>query len=130
MKEEDMKQTNLVPLKSFKHYPLDEMQRRADEFYRDLDRRRTIRDFTDDPVPRNVIENCLKAADTAPSGANQHPWHHLSLLKTRRLNQKSENWLRKKNGSFMKKEHHRNGLMPWLPWELMRTNLFWKQPLF
>ena len=70
-----MKQTNLVPLKSFKRYPLDEMQRRADEFYRDLDRRRTIRDFKDDPVPRNVIENCLKAADTAPSGANQHPWH-------------------------------------------------------
>ena len=67
MKEEDMKQTNLVPLKSFKRYPLDEMQRRADEFYRDLDRRRTIRDFKDDPVPRNVIENCLKAADTAPS---------------------------------------------------------------
>ena len=70
-----MKQTNLVSLKSFKRYPLDEMQRRADEFYRDLDRRRTIRDFTSDPVPRNVIENCLKAADTAPSGANQHPWH-------------------------------------------------------
>ena len=70
-----MKQKNLVPLKSFKRYPLDEMQRRADEFYRDLDRRRTIRDFTSDPVTRNVIENCLKAADTAPSGANQHPWH-------------------------------------------------------
>ena len=75
MKENEKKQTNLVPLKSFKRYPLDEMQRRADEFYRDLDRRRTIRDFKDDPVPRNVIENCLKAADTAPSGANQHPWH-------------------------------------------------------
>ena len=70
-----MKHTTLVPLKSIKRYPLDEMQRRADEFYRDLDRRRTIRDFKDDPVPRNVIENCLKAADTAPSGANQHPWH-------------------------------------------------------
>ena len=70
-----MKQTNLVPLKSFKRYPLDEMQIRADEFYRYLNRRRTIRDFTSDPVPRNVIENCLKAADTAPSGANQHPWH-------------------------------------------------------
>ena len=54
----------------------------------------------------------------------------LLLLKTRRLNQKSENWQRKKNGSFMKKEHHRNGLMPWLPWVLMRTNLFWKKPLF
>ena len=74
-----MKQTNLVPLKSFKRYPLDEMQRRADEFYRDLDRRRTIRDFTSDPVPKNVIENCLKAADTAPSGANQHPWHFVVI---------------------------------------------------
>ena len=45
MKEEEMKQTNLVSLKSFKRYPLDEMQRRADEFYRDLDRRRTVRDL-------------------------------------------------------------------------------------
>ena len=65
----------MVSLDSFRHYPMEEMQRRAGEFYRDVNRRRTVRDFTDTPLPRELIENCLKAADTAPSGANQHPWH-------------------------------------------------------
>ena len=87
-----MKQTNLVPLKSFKRYPLDEMQRRADEFYRDLDRRRTIRDFKDDPVPRNVIESCLKSADTAPSGANQHPWHFV-LVEDQEIKSEIRLWI-------------------------------------
>ena len=65
----------MVTLKAFRRYPMEEMQRRAGEFYRDVNRRRTVRDFTDIPLPRELIENCLKAADTAPSGANQHPWH-------------------------------------------------------
>jgi len=65
----------MVTLKAFRRYPMEEMQRRAGEFYRDVNRRRTVRDFTDSPLPRELIENCLKAADTAPSGANQHPWH-------------------------------------------------------
>ena len=40
-----------------------------------MNRRRTIRDFSKRLVPIDVIENCIRAADTAPSGANQHPWH-------------------------------------------------------
>ncbi|GAB4459334.1 MAG: nitroreductase family protein [Anaerolineae bacterium] len=51
------------------------MQRRAAEFYADVRRRRTVRHFSERPVPREVIENCLRAAGTAPSGANQQPWH-------------------------------------------------------
>ena len=65
----------MVTLKAFRRYPMEEMQRRAGEFYRDVNRRRTVRDFTDTPLPKELIENCLKAADTSPSGANQHPWH-------------------------------------------------------
>ena len=65
----------MVTLNSFRRYPMEEIQRRAEEFYLDANRRRTVRDFTDTPLPRELIENCLKAADTAPSGANQHPWH-------------------------------------------------------
>ena len=65
----------MVTLKAFRRYPMEEMQRRAGEFYRDVNRRRTVRDFKDTMLPRELIENCLKAADTAPSGANQHPWH-------------------------------------------------------
>ena len=44
-------------------------------FYQDLARRKTIREFSDKPVPREVIEQCLLAAGTAPSGANHQPWH-------------------------------------------------------
>jgi nitroreductase len=51
------------------------MARRAAKFYADIGRRRTVRDFSDRPVPRDVIEKCLQAAGTAPSGANQQPWH-------------------------------------------------------
>ncbi len=37
--------------------------------------RRTVRDFSDKPVSKEVIENCIRAAGTAPSGANLQPWH-------------------------------------------------------
>ncbi len=48
---------------------------RAREFYEHLQSRRTIRDFADTHVPREVIEQCLLAAGTAPNGANLQPWH-------------------------------------------------------
>lgn len=48
---------------------------RAAEFRAELRRRRTVRDFDPRPVPREVIETCLMAAGTAPSGANLQPWH-------------------------------------------------------
>lgn len=51
------------------------MKRRAAEFYEEIRRRRTVREFSDRPVPREVIEDCLRAAGTAPSGANMQPWH-------------------------------------------------------
>jgi nitroreductase len=64
-----------VPLRDFLEYPVDTMKQRAAAFYRDVRRRRTVRDFSDRPVEREVIENCLRAAGTAPSGANLQPWH-------------------------------------------------------
>jgi iodotyrosine deiodinase len=50
------------------------MIERARAFHADIARRRTVRDFDRRPVPREVIEQCLLAAGTAPSGANQQPW--------------------------------------------------------
>ncbi len=44
-----------------------------------LARRRTVRDYTDKPVPRELIEQCLRAAGTAPSGANQQPWRFVAV---------------------------------------------------
>ncbi len=63
------------PLDTYREFPLEEMRARAEEFYVDLNRRRTVREFSDRPVPRDIIETALKAAGTAPSGANLQPWH-------------------------------------------------------
>ncbi len=64
-----------VPLTGYEEYTVDEMRRRAEAFYAEVDRRRTVREFSGRPVPREIIENALKAASTAPSGANLQPWH-------------------------------------------------------
>ena len=64
-----------VPLKDFQEYPVEEMRARLAEFYADISRRRTVREFSDRPVPRDIIETALMAANTAPSGANLQPWH-------------------------------------------------------
>lgn len=57
----------------------DEMQARARAFYEDIRRRRSVRDFSDRPVPPEVIEDCLRAAGTAPSGAHMQPWHFVVI---------------------------------------------------
>jgi len=57
----------------------DEMLQESLAFYQKLNSRRTIRDFADDPVPREVIENCIRTAGTAPSGANMQPWHYVLI---------------------------------------------------
>ncbi len=64
-----------VPLDEYKEFPVEEMRERLQSFYDDLNRRRTVREFSDRPVPRDIIETALKAANTAPSGANLQPWH-------------------------------------------------------
>ncbi len=66
--------TNRVLLE-FQKQPTETMQRRALEFYEEIRKRRTVREFSNEPVPRDVIENALRAAGTAPNGANQQPWH-------------------------------------------------------
>lgn len=63
------------PLPDYRSYPTAEMAARASDFHANLVRRRTVRDFDSRPVPREVIESCLLAAGTAPSGANLQPWH-------------------------------------------------------
>ena len=64
-----------IALPDFRDYTVEEMRSRLEAFYADVDRRRTVRDFSDRPVPRDIIETALKAANTAPSGANLQPWH-------------------------------------------------------
>jgi nitroreductase len=64
-----------IPLPGYIEYPLQEMRERLAQFYADVARRRTVREFSDRPVPPDIIETALKAANTAPSGANLAPWH-------------------------------------------------------
>ena len=51
------------------------MKKLSLQFYEKMKQRRTVRDFSEHPVDKSIIENCLRAASTAPSGANQQPWH-------------------------------------------------------
>ena len=69
-----MSEATFRPLTGYSEFPLDEMRQRAADFHAHIKTRRTVRDFSDRPVPREVIEQCLLAAGTAPSGANQQPW--------------------------------------------------------
>jgi nitroreductase len=63
-----------VPLTSFERFDPDAMRLRARVFYEMARRRRSVRMFSDEAVPREVIEDCIRAAGTAPSGANLQPW--------------------------------------------------------
>jgi iodotyrosine deiodinase len=69
----------LVPAPPATRHSDDELLRRAREFYEVMQRRRTIREFSDRVIPRTVIESCLQAAGTAPSGANLQPWHFVAI---------------------------------------------------
>jgi nitroreductase len=69
----------MVPLVDYREYSEAEMRERSAAFYRDLQRRRTVREFSDRPVPRAVIDDCLRAAGTAPNGANMQPWHFVVI---------------------------------------------------
>lgn len=62
------------PLPPLPPYSDEEQLARATAFYQQIRKRRTVREFSDRPVPRAVIEQCLLAAGTAPSGANMQPW--------------------------------------------------------
>jgi nitroreductase len=68
-----------VPLAGYHEYSPEEMRARVRTFADDMGRRRSVRDFSDRPVPRALIEDCLRTAGSAPSGANQQPWHFVAV---------------------------------------------------
>jgi iodotyrosine deiodinase len=68
-----------IPFKQYREYPVDEMRQRVGDFYENIDRRRTVREFSDRAVPLDIIETALKVANTAPSGANLQPWHFVII---------------------------------------------------
>ncbi|WDE10678.1 nitroreductase family protein [Thalassomonas haliotis] len=74
-----MKAHDCSPLDDYIEYPSDEMLSRSENFYQEIKRRHSIRKFSDRPVDQQIIENCIKAAGTAPSGANHQPWHFVAI---------------------------------------------------
>lgn len=63
----------------FTRLPGAESLARAEAFAARAARRRTVRDFSSEPVPRAIIERAIAAAGSAPSGANQQPWHFVAV---------------------------------------------------
>lgn len=74
-----MSHDTFVPLSTFQEYQPELMKARAEQFAQDIGRRRTTRQFSDRPVDREVIEHCLRAAGSAPSGAHLQPWHFVVI---------------------------------------------------
>lgn len=71
--------TPLADLGDYIERPPDEMKARARAFLDEAKRRHSIREFSSEPVPQSVIEDCIAAAGRAPSGANHQPWHFVLI---------------------------------------------------
>ena len=69
---------NFIPLRYEKPLRAD-VAERARRFYEGMNRRRTVRDFSPEPVPAGVMEDLVRAASTAPSGAHRQPWTFVAV---------------------------------------------------
>jgi len=74
----DLPQPVYEPLQ-FTRYPSEEMLRRAQEWYEELTRRRSVRHFSSEPVPRELIEYAIRTGSSAPSGAHRQPWKFVAI---------------------------------------------------
>ncbi len=74
-----MNDPRFVPAPAIERRSDDELLERAREFYVAMQRRRTVRDFSSRTVPREIIDYCIRAAGTAPNGANLQPWHFVAV---------------------------------------------------
>ena len=74
-----MSKPNFIPLPPRESFTDEQLIARAASFHEEMARRRTVRDFSARPVPRTVIERCLRTAGSAPNGANLQPWHFVAV---------------------------------------------------
>jgi nitroreductase len=104
----------MIPL-HFERLPLVEQERRADEFFNEMNRRRSVRFFSDEPVPRHLIEQAIRTASTAPSGAHRQPWTFVlsgdpEVKRQIRVNAEEEERVNYEGGRLP--EHWREALEP------------------
>ncbi len=97
------KNDNFEALPDYIEYPQSEMLQRSQDFYAEIKRRRTVRDFSDRAVPREIIENCIRAAGTAPNGANLQPWH-FSVVSDLEIKRKIREAAEENERSFYEKQ--------------------------
>lgn len=74
-----MNDKSALPLNDFITYDDGEMEHKATAFFEHMKTRHSIRKFSDQEVPKSIIENAIKAAGRAPSGANHQPWHFVAI---------------------------------------------------
>ncbi len=74
-----MKNVPCLPLTDFTKYTDEQIVENSQAFYKTIKNRHSIRSFSDKSVPKEVIENAILAAGTAPSGANHQPWHFVAI---------------------------------------------------
>jgi nitroreductase len=98
-----------ISLTTYREYPVEEMKRRASAFREEMQHRRTVRYFSSRPVPREIIDDCLLAAGSAPSGANLQPWHFV-VVSDPALKRKIREAAEKEEHEF----YHRRAPQEWL----------------
>lgn len=104
----------------------DQMTVRAQAFLAEMQRRRTVREFSSEPVPQAVIEQAILAAGTAPSGANMQPWHFVVVRDAavkRRLREAAEIEERE----FYQRRASAEWLRALEPLAPMPTSRFWRR---
>ena len=67
------KENNFIPYKRTEFSSKD-LVKNSEKYYKEINKRRSIRDFSDKKIPKEVIKNIIKTAGTAPSGAHKQPW--------------------------------------------------------
>ncbi len=88
-----------IPLDNFHQSKPAKMLAKAEAFYQMVKTRRTVRDFSSSPIPDGVVDLCIQAAGSAPSGANQQPWHFV-VIQDKQLKQRIRNAAEKEEAEF------------------------------
>jgi len=87
----------------YQEYQPEEMKKRARTFYEEMSLRRSVRKFSKRSVPAGIIEDCIRTAATAPSGANLQPWH-FSVISDPEIKKNIREEAEKIEESFYKRE--------------------------
>lgn len=94
-----MNKEKFTELKNFPKFSIDEMKKRSLEFSDFLKKRRTIREYSSQDFPIEIIVNCIEAAGSSPSGANMQPWHFV-IVKNPEIKKKIREGAEKEEREF------------------------------